>query len=316
MSSTPGKDLRTSEPRMTEHERDHRRRDEAPEILRRVGIRRGDRVVGFGGGLSRLVPPLARVVGTHGRVTVLERETAHRSDIERLLRDASYGSVVEVLDTDGLHFPEEASAAGTDVLLVLDMLEFVDAWSRFSRAARRLLRRNGLLLISPGATVPPESIEFEALLRALFTVGFRPLFRRRVRVSADTYERPACTGVICGFENAGTRLTPFRAAVLAAISLVPPGRVTTYARVSRHLSAGSALAVGQALKHNPFAPMAPCHRVIATDLRPGGFAGERVGPAVSRKLSLLAAEGVRFAGGRLVDRDRLWEFPALFPGRR
>ncbi|NOY80621.1 MAG: MGMT family protein [Kiritimatiellaeota bacterium] len=149
--------------------------------------------------------------------------------------------------------------------------------------------------------------------RALFSAGFRPLFRRRFRLLHSRHV--ASAGDIFGLENAGTRLTPFQAGVLAATRLVPRGCVTTYGRISRHLGTGSALAVGQALKRNPFAPMVPCHRVIAADLRPGGFAGERTGRAISRKLALLAAEGVRFAGGRLADPERLWEFPGLSPDR-
>ena len=52
----------------------------------------------------------------------------------------------------------------------------------------------------------------------------------------------------------------------------------------------------------------PCHRVIASDGTLGGFQGRRFGPALRRKARLLAAEGVRFRGGRLVDPRRLFRF--------
>jgi alkylated DNA nucleotide flippase Atl1 len=55
----------------------------------------------------------------------------------------------------------------------------------------------------------------------------------------------------------------------------------------------------------------PCHRVIASDLSPGGFHGATAGPWLRRKLGLLAAEGVSFREGRLVEPDRLWEFGAV-----
>jgi methylated-DNA-[protein]-cysteine S-methyltransferase len=48
------------------------------------------------------------------------------------------------------------------------------------------------------------------------------------------------------------------------------------------------------LRVNPFAPAVPCHRVIASDLSPGGFVGETAGPQLKRKLRLLASEGVLF----------------------
>lgn len=86
---------------------------------------------------------------------------------------------------------------------------------------------------------------------------------------------------------------------------VPRGRVTTYQSLARYVGCGSARAVGQALKRNPFAPVVPCHRVIASDLSLGGFMGQRRGVAIRRKARLLAAEGVRFAGGKLAEPRRV-----------
>ena len=68
------------------------------------------------------------------------------------------------------------------------------------------------------------------------------------------------------------------------------------------------MAVGQALRRNPFAPEVPCHRVIASDLTIGGFGGHRQGNAIARKLRMLAAEGVRFRNGRLADPGRVFYF--------
>ena len=102
--------------------------------------------------------------------------------------------------------------------------------------------------------------------------------------------------------------TGFESRVYEAVSRVPRGCVTTYALVATHLSCGSAQAVGQALKRNPFAPDVPCHRVIASSLRLGGFAGESSGPALKRKLALLSAEGVEFARGALADPQRVYRF--------
>jgi methylated-DNA-[protein]-cysteine S-methyltransferase len=49
----------------------------------------------------------------------------------------------------------------------------------------------------------------------------------------------------------------------------------------------------------------PCHRVIASDLTPGGFFGHKSGPQLARKLRLLAAEGIRFKNNRLADPTRV-----------
>jgi methylated-DNA-[protein]-cysteine S-methyltransferase len=93
--------------------------------------------------------------------------------------------------------------------------------------------------------------------------------------------------------------------VYATVSRIPRGKVSTYRLVGLALGCGSARAIGQALKRNPFAPKVPCHRVIASDLSIGGFSGHRSGPEISRKIKLLASEGVIFRNGQLADRSLL-----------
>lgn len=99
--------------------------------------------------------------------------------------------------------------------------------------------------------------------------------------------------------------SPFARRVYEALSRVPEGRVITYAALARRIGCRSPRAVGQALRANPFAPDVPCHRVIASDLSPGGFFGKTRGPQLARKLRLLEAEGVRFTRNRLADPARL-----------
>ncbi|MBJ7258563.1 MAG: MGMT family protein [Chthoniobacterales bacterium] len=99
--------------------------------------------------------------------------------------------------------------------------------------------------------------------------------------------------------------SPFAARVYAALTRVPSGQVLTYAALAAKVGCRSPRAIGQALRVNPFAPTVPCHRVIASDLSPGGFAGRTSGPELARKLRLLASEGVVFRNGRLADPRRL-----------
>ena len=88
--------------------------------------------------------------------------------------------------------------------------------------------------------------------------------------------------------------TDFENRVFDAVRLIPRGMVTTYGLLGRHLSCGSARAIGQALKRNPFAPETPCHRVVTGDLSVGGFFGCSRGEPVERKRRLLESEGVAF----------------------
>lgn len=103
-------------------------------------------------------------------------------------------------------------------------------------------------------------------------------------------------------------LTDFQRRVYNALLKIPRGRVTTYKILARHIKCRSCRAVGQALKRNPFAPKVPCHRVIASDLSPGGFYGKETGAPVRRKLKLLEAEGLKFKDGRLTDPAMIYRF--------
>jgi methylated-DNA-[protein]-cysteine S-methyltransferase len=100
-------------------------------------------------------------------------------------------------------------------------------------------------------------------------------------------------------------VSDFQQQVYDALMRVPKGKVTTYKWLANRVGCGSAQAVGQALRRNPFAPRVPCHRVISSDLCVGGFAGKREGAKIRKKLKLLEGEGVKFRAGRLLDAGRL-----------
>jgi methylated-DNA-[protein]-cysteine S-methyltransferase len=86
----------------------------------------------------------------------------------------------------------------------------------------------------------------------------------------------------------------FHQRVYAVARAIPPGEVLTYGEVARLVGEpGAARAVGQALGHNPFAPVVPCHRVLAAGGRSGGFSAE--GGALT-KLRMLEIERARLGG--------------------
>ncbi|MCE4628517.1 MAG: MGMT family protein [Desulfurococcales archaeon] len=74
------------------------------------------------------------------------------------------------------------------------------------------------------------------------------------------------------------------------VSLVPPGRVTTYGSIARLLAVSPRL-VGRALALNDTPIVVPCHRVVRSDGSLGGYSGPG-GPEFKRRL--LELEGVRF----------------------
>lgn len=94
--------------------------------------------------------------------------------------------------------------------------------------------------------------------------------------------------------------TAFEERLFAACKRIPTGKVTTYGTLAKVLGS-SARAVGQGMRRNPFAPVVPCHRVVASDLQLGGFNGSwgAETDAVKRKRSMLEAEGIKFLNEKI-----------------
>lgn len=68
--------------------------------------------------------------------------------------------------------------------------------------------------------------------------------------------------------------SPFCRSVWRACSAIPPGETRTYGWIARKIGKPrAARAVGRALASNPFAPVVPCHRVVASDGSLGGYSG-------------------------------------------
>ena len=92
---------------------------------------------------------------------------------------------------------------------------------------------------------------------------------------------------------------PFHQRVYALARQIPPGETRTYGELAQQLGEpGAARAVGQALGHNPFAPVVPCHRILAAGGRSGGFSATG---GVSTKLHMLLTERAQFNGPGLFD---------------
>jgi len=97
-------------------------------------------------------------------------------------------------------------------------------------------------------------------------------------------------------------MTDFELLVLQKLRLVPKGKVTTYQTLAR--AAGvprGARAVGNAVNKNPDAPIVPCHRVVYSDGRLGGYAH-----GSPKKIKLLAAEGVVVKDAKIVDFKKIF----------
>ena len=92
----------------------------------------------------------------------------------------------------------------------------------------------------------------------------------------------------------------FSQKVLALLSKIPKGKVTTYKELARALGKPKAFrAVGNACNKNENAPHVPCHRVITSAGSIGGYAF-----GVKKKIAILKKEGVLVSKGKLVDFEK------------
>ena len=90
----------------------------------------------------------------------------------------------------------------------------------------------------------------------------------------------------------------FKDQVYEATARIPRGKVATYGDIAVEIGhPGAARAVGNALHHNPYEGVIPCHRVVAAGGRPApGFAFG--GP--EKQLAMLRREGVKVEKGRAI----------------
>ncbi|MDJ0789033.1 MAG: methylated-DNA--[protein]-cysteine S-methyltransferase [Myxococcota bacterium] len=92
------------------------------------------------------------------------------------------------------------------------------------------------------------------------------------------------------------RATPFQTRVYRALLTIPFGETRSYAQIAEQIGAPRAVrAVGTANGANPLAPVIPCHRVINTGGKLGGYGG-----GLDMKRRLLAMEHSRPAQGDLL----------------
>lgn len=92
------------------------------------------------------------------------------------------------------------------------------------------------------------------------------------------------------------RGTPFQGQVYQAVAGIPYGHTRSYAEIAQQVGRPRAVrAVGSANGANPLPLVVPCHRVIASDGKLGGYGG-----GLPLKARLLAMESSRAGEDRLV----------------
>jgi O-6-methylguanine DNA methyltransferase len=92
-------------------------------------------------------------------------------------------------------------------------------------------------------------------------------------------------------------ISEFQKLVYETVKKIPFGQVLSYKQVAKSMGKPKSFrAVGNALNKNPFAPKVPCHRVIRSDGKVGGFVS---GQAV--KIKLLKKEGIIIKNNKIIN---------------
>jgi len=80
---------------------------------------------------------------------------------------------------------------------------------------------------------------------------------------------------------------------------VPKGKITTYGDLAKAVGfANGQRAVGKIMNKNPYPVIIPCHRVVKSNGKIGGYAyGEEI------KENMLKKEGIKIKDGKILD----WE---------
>ena len=86
---------------------------------------------------------------------------------------------------------------------------------------------------------------------------------------------------------------------------VPKGKVTTYGELAKAVGMNNGQrAVGQIMNKNPYPVIIPCHRVIKSDGKVGGYAyGEKI------KSNMLTNEGIKIKNGKILNlENKIYRF--------
>ena len=115
-------------------------------------------------------------------------------------------------------------------------------------------------------------------------------------------------GKVDGLEININRLSNYSQRVLNCTSLIPVGYVATYGGVAK-VAGGIARSVGQVMALNPVPLLIPCHRVVRSDLKIGGY-----GYGKETKLEILHRENKGYEESKtiLVEGNELVVFPVVW----
>lgn len=141
------------------------------DMVKRLGVNKGDSVIDFGCGPGRYTIPLSQVVGPNGVVYAVEKEQEEIKILKERLQAFSPGSQVNIIAGGNLGFAGSISNPPVDAVFVFDVLQHVQDWDPLFKAICSVLKPKGLLHVYPAAVPHPGSVNMDLVISKLKKVG-------------------------------------------------------------------------------------------------------------------------------------------------
>jgi len=116
-------------------------------ILRRVGIRKGQRVLDFGCGSGAYSIPTARIVGKKGLVYALDKDKNALKELQKKATKQGLENITLIETSGTLNIDLQDNSV--DVVLAYDILHIISDRKKLYKEFYRILKHKGLFSIYP-----------------------------------------------------------------------------------------------------------------------------------------------------------------------
>jgi ubiquinone/menaquinone biosynthesis C-methylase UbiE len=148
------------------------------EILKRIGIEKGQTVLDFGCGGGNYTIPAAKIIGNEGKIYAVDEDGYKLKDLQEKVKSANLQNIKTIRTSGELNFGFEN--ATFDVVLLYDIFWYFSLQSpkllELLKEVYRVLKSDGLI------SVYPEHIEAEKLKQKIEKSGFYLINRLRGKI--------------------------------------------------------------------------------------------------------------------------------------
>ncbi len=144
-------------------------------------------------------------------------------------------------------------------------------------------------------TCLPQSSEEEALNEITKDFDDYILSDEYVSLAQSVSELYFGKSIVFESDTLNLDFNGFQKKVLLEVMKIPYGEVKTYKQISEAINSKAYRAVGTAIGKNPMPLIIPCHRVVRSDFKVGGFYG-----GTKMKKEILKNEGIKIKNDKIL----------------